>query len=76
MIAGKVLTAGDPNEALSVLRAELARRTVYRWKMRNGEEIPIRDMTDEHLERTIDMLERMQERRDAILENALDERGW
>lgn len=71
-----LLTVNQPDEALCVLRAEKDRRTVYRWKMRNGEEIPIRDMTDEHLERTIDMLERMQERRDAILENALDERGW
>jgi hypothetical protein len=63
-----LLTINQPDEALRVLRAELARRTDYRWKMRNGEEIHIRDMTDEHLKRTIAMLERNAARHEALSE--------
>ena len=75
-VTEKVLTVNDPEDALRVLRAELERRTVYLWQTKDGSELPVREMTDEHLERTIAMLARVEEERDIILENAIDAGGW
>lgn len=51
-----ILSVRSPHLALKRLRMEQALRSV--WKTADGSLIPIREMSDERLERTIAMLER------------------
>lgn len=53
----KKLTTNNIDEALYYLRQEVNRRTTFLWKMKNGQLINIKDMTDEHLLNTIKRLE-------------------
>lgn len=52
----KILSINNHKEALVILNRELERRTVYKWKTKNGELINVSDMTDEHLLNTIKLL--------------------
>ena len=51
----KIITS---NNALPYLYDELNKRTMFLWRMQNGQLIDIKDMTDEHLLNTIKHLEK------------------
>ena len=55
----KVLSNID--EALKVLTEELNSRVDYYWTMKDGTEIPVREMSDKHIINTINMLEKRKE---------------
>ncbi len=40
------------------------------WETKDGTNVPVKDMTDEHLDNAIRYMERMEERRDIYVENS------
>ena len=58
-----ILSVEDPITALHYLWDEQKRRTKACWKMKDGNLIDIKNMTDDHLDNTVAMLERMYEER-------------
>lgn len=66
------LSICDIGKALHALRLEDERRTKYTWMCRDGREIDVKSMSDEHLANTIAMLERKMHEREIVKEN-LDE---
>lgn len=66
---GVILSVDDPKRALTVLRSEFERRTVYAWRMSNGKFIDIKNMSLTHLENVIAMLEKMVQEAEIIQEN-------
>ena len=63
----------QPDEqALHVLRSELAKRINYQWRCKNGSVVNVRDMTISHLINTIGMLEKYLEEKKVVMENYVD----
>lgn len=63
----------QPDEqALHVLRSELARRVNYKWKCKDGSIVDVKNMTDLHLIRSINLLEEYLEDKKVVEENYLD----
>ena len=63
----------QPDEqALHVLRSELASRINYKWKCKNGDVINVKDMETRHLVNAINMLESYLEEKKVVEENYLD----
>ena len=58
----------DDMEALGILRAEMNRRTVYRWTMKDGSTIDVRDMTMTHLENALALVRRKLAMEDMVSE--------
>lgn len=56
-------------KALVTLHLEDERRTKYTWTCRDGQEIAVENMSDEHLANTIAMLERKMHERGIVEEN-------
>ena len=54
----KILSINDVNEALYYLKEELGQRQAILWKMKNGDLISIKEMSNSHLENTIKLLEK------------------
>ena len=66
----------QPDEqALHVLRSELARRVNYQWRCKNGSVVDVKDMTTSHLVHAINMLEGYLEEKRVVEENYLDAIG-
>ena len=64
----------QPDEqALHVLRSELARRINYQWRCKNGSVVDVKDMTTAHLVNAINMLEGYLEEKKVVEENYLNE---
>lgn len=61
----------DAEDALRFLKAERERRAKIIWTMNNGQDIDVRDMSDEHLQNSINMLERIVMYEHIIQENTL-----
>ena len=59
-------------QALHVLRSELARRINYKWKCMNGSIVDVKDMTTSHLINAIDKLENYMKEKEIIQENFVD----
>ena len=51
----------DYNDLIQELWLRMRNSGEIRWKTRNGEEIPIKDMSDSHLMNAIHMLEKQEE---------------
>lgn len=63
----------QPDEqALHVLRSELAKRINYQWRCKNGSVVDVKDMTTSHLVNAINMLEDYLEEKKVVEENYLD----
>ena len=59
-------------EALHVLRQELANRLNYVWKSKNGSLVNVKDMTTSHLVHAINMLEEYLKQKEIVNENYVD----
>ena len=59
------LSISDPETALEKLRDELEKRTEYLWTTKYGTQVPLGNMSQDHLENTIRMLERIVDDKDA-----------
>ena len=59
-------------EALHVLRQELAHRFNYMWRCANGSAVNVKDMTTSHLVHAINMLETYLAQQAVIRENCVD----
>ena len=63
----------QPDEqALHVLRSELAKRINYQWRCKNGSVVNGKDMTTSHLMNTIRVLEDYLEEKKVVMENYVD----
>lgn len=60
----EVLSVKDPEKALEKLLLEKEKRTIYYWHMKDGSDILVDFMSNEHLDNTIKMLERIVDDRD------------
>lgn len=66
----------QPDEqALYVLRSELAKRINYQWRCKNGSVVDVKDMTTSHLVHAINMLEDYLKEKKVVEENYLDAVG-
>ena len=70
---GEELSVANPDRALYILRMERLRRYLEmasscEWKTKEGDFIWVRAMSDDHLENTIAMLERIVQERKTVLE--------
>ena len=54
-----IISVEDPISALHYLWGEQKRREKVYWKMKDGNLIDIENMTDEHLDNTVEMLGKM-----------------
>lgn len=54
-----IISVKDPISALHYLWGEQKRRNKVYWKMKDGNLIDIENMTDEHLDNTVNMLGKM-----------------
>lgn len=59
-------------EALHVLRQELAHRFNYMWKCNNGSLVNVKHMTTSHLVHAINMLEEYLAQKEVVTENYVD----
>ena len=67
------LSVYNETEALSVLKAErILRSANFKWEMRDGTLIDIKDMSESHLNNAIRMLERMEADYSCILESDIE----
>lgn len=58
------LSIKNPEKALEKLLLEKEKRTVYYWRMKDDSEIAVDLMSNEHLDNTIKMLEKIVDDRD------------
>ena len=65
---------GHDEFALAILREELERRNPknYQWRTKDGTVLDVKDMTDSHLQNSINMLEKYLHEREIFLENWID----
>lgn len=59
-------------QALHVLRSELARRINYKWKCMNGSIVNVKDMTTSHLINAVSKLENYIKEKEIEQENFVD----
>lgn len=65
----QILSINRPKEALRILEQERERRDSYYWTTAKGEEINVRDMSDNHLKNTINYLRNYIAEEEIVLEN-------
>lgn len=65
------LSIKNPEQALEKLLLEREKRATYYWKMKDGNEISVDLMSDQHLENTIKMLQKRVSER-ALYEDAAE----
>lgn len=58
------LSVKDPEKALEKLLLEKEKRTIYYWRMKDGSDILVDFMSNEHLDNTIRMLEKIVDDKD------------